>query len=154
VPVSFLGMSCWAVASIDPAEHKRRRLSGTHAVVDRSRLADEVLAGQRSALAPPLRLHGGLVEAKSAESGIAAAGLLAGYAPRAVLIQDQPSLLGLLTDAAVLDVGVVLNTSNSLQLLSAAGPRVRGVRFDAREWLLLETVYAAILNGASVVTAA
>lgn len=154
VPVTFLGLSCWAVASLVPAEHNRRCASGTGAVVDRVYLASELAAGPRRVLAPPAHLVGGLMEAGNAAAGIREAALLAGYVPRAVLLHDQPSLLGALTDAAVLDVGVVLNASSGLKLLSAAGPRVPGGRFDAREWLLLETVYASILINAPAVSAA
>jgi len=34
-----------------------------------------------------------------------------------------------------------------MRLLAEAGPRVIGLGFDAREWELLETVYAAWLAG-------
>lgn len=153
-PVNFLGVSCWAVASLNAAEHERRCATGIGPVVDRERLESQLTAGRRRTIAPPLQLVGGLVEGGNADGAVRDAALLAGYAPRAVLLVDQPSLLGPLTDAAVLDVGVVVKTSTGPQLLSPAGPRVPGGTFDAREWLLLETLYAAILLGSRAETAA
>lgn len=153
-PVTFLGLSCWAVAALNAEEHQRRCAGGIGPVVDRAGLEGQLVTEKQPSLAPPLRLIGGLVKREDADSAIRDAALLAGYAPRAVLLGDRPSLLGALTDAAVLDVGVVVETATSPQLLSPAGPRVAGSQFDAREWLLLETVYAAILRGAPVLTAA
>lgn len=152
--VNFLGASYWAVASLNVAEHERRCANGISPLVDRERLQGQLEAGRRRTIAPPLRLVGGLVEARDADGAVRDAALLAGYAPRAVLVDDKPSLLGPLTDAAVLDVGVVVKTSIGPQLLSPAGPRVPGGNFDAREWLLLESVYAAILLGSLAETAA
>jgi hypothetical protein len=71
--------------------------------------------------------------------------LFAGYAPRAVLVRDKEDLMALSVDAALLDQGVVVSRDGHFQLLAEAGPRVDGHGFDAREWELLETVYAAWL---------
>jgi hypothetical protein len=152
-PVTFLGMSCWAVASLNAEEHERRCGVGLGPVLDRAYLEDQLVTEQQQ-LAPPLQLVGGLVERDDPGSAIGEAALLAGYAPRAVLLDDRPSLLGTLADAAVLDVGVIVNAGSRPQLLSPAGPRVPGGRFDAREWLLLESVYAAILMGVATTSAA
>lgn len=125
VRVAFRGVAFTAVASLDPTEHGRRCLRGDGAVLEAERLAIELQAGPSRTLAPPLRLHGCLVVARDA-NGVREAALLAGYAPRAVMLQDQRSLLGLLADAAVLDVGIVLVASHGPRLLSLAGPRVPG----------------------------
>ena len=68
-------------------------------------------------------------------------------APRAVLVRDKKDLTALTVDAALLDQGIVVIQNGHLQLLTGAGPRVTGLGFDAREWELLETVYAAWLVG-------
>jgi len=154
-PVSFGLVRFWASIELNRSEHERRSVLGRGAVTDRVVLADllqdktdTVLAvdeRHEGRLAPPLRLVGCLLAGR-VDDALAQASWLAGYAPRAVLTQDTGDILGLLADAAVLDQGVVLCADDGLTLLSQSGPRVDGWVFNAREWALLETVYARYLG--------
>jgi hypothetical protein len=72
---------------------------------------------------------------------------LACYSPRAVLVPDSGrEIIGVLADAALLDQGVVVQRADNVEVLARGGPRVAGGVFDAREWELLETVYASYLD--------
>jgi hypothetical protein len=147
-PVEFGGVRFWAGACIDRAEHAHRMRMRVGPVLERHRLAEhlESLQGSRT-IQPAVRLLGCLVADDDAAAAVRAASLLAGYAPRAILVRSKEDLTALAVDAALLDQGIVVIQNGRLQVLSEAGPRVTGLGFDAREWELLETVYAAWLVG-------
>ncbi len=133
-PVEFGGVRFWAGVCIDRAEHTHRMRMRLGPVLERDRLAEHLESphGSRT-IQPAVRLLGCL--------------LLAGYAPRAILVRAKEDLTALAVDAALLDQGIIVIQNGHLRLLSEAGPRVTGLGFDAREWELLETVYAAWLVG-------
>lgn len=145
-PVAFSGVRFWAGAHVDRCEHVRRRQAGIGPVLARDVLARHIESGMGpGTLRPAVRLLGCLVAADDAAAATRGASLLAGYAPRAVLVREKEDLMALAVDAALLDQGVVVTRDGHFQLLAEAGPRVVGHGFDAREWELLETVYAAWL---------
>ena len=158
-PVDFGGVQFWASAQLDADERRRRDAAGSGAVCDRRALELELASFRSDALnatnicglRPPLRLTGCLVAGLSPRTAVRDASMLAGYAPRAVLVPDDEDILGLLADAALLDQGVVLYGAADVNVLAHAGPRVAGGGFDAREWELLERVYDAVLTDALVV---
>jgi hypothetical protein len=147
-PVDFGGVRFWAGVCIDSAVHTHRIRMGMGPVLERDRLTEhlEVPTGSRT-IQPAVRLLGCLVGDDDATAAMRAASLLAGYAPRAILVRDKEDLTALAVDAALLDQGIVIIHNGHLRLLTEAGPRVTGLGFDAREWELLETVYAAWLAG-------
>ncbi|MBM7784799.1 hypothetical protein [Tenggerimyces flavus] len=138
-PVHFGGVRFLASIEVDEVEHERRQGAGIGPVVDRSRL------NGHDGLRPPARLIGCLVRERNHVTAVRQASLLAGYASRAVLVDANSDVVATTVDAAMLDQGVVHVEQG---LLLGAGPRVAGARFNAREWELLETVYAAWLEGA------
>jgi hypothetical protein len=147
-PVEFGGVRFWAGVYIDRAEHAHRMRLRIGPVLERDRLAEHLESPRGSRMIEPaVRLLGCLVGDDDAAVAMRAASLLAGYAPRAVLVHDKKDLTDLAIDAALLDQGIVVIQNGHLQLLTEAGPRVTGLGFDAREWELLETVYAAWLVG-------
>lgn len=150
-PVEFGGVRFWAGVCIDRAEHAHRIQMRTGPVLDRGRLAAylELPQGSRT-IQPTIRLLGCLVGDDDAVGAMRDASLLAGYAPRAVLIPDKEDLTALTVDAALLDQGIVVYRNGCLRLLAEAGPRVTGLGFNAREWELLETVYSAWLADADL----
>ena len=146
-PVEFGGVQFWAGVRIDRTEHAHRVRARMGPVVERDILAQYLESRQRPrTIGPAVRLLGCLIADDDAASAMRAASLLAGYAPRAVLIQDKEDLTALTVDAALLDQGIVVIQDGRLRLLAEAGPRVTGLGFDAREWELLETLYAAWLS--------
>lgn len=122
-PVSFGGVTFWAVCDE----------SGTDASV-----GDDEL--QR-------RLSGCLFGGSSGEALVHDASLLAAYAPRAVVVDDDADVIGLLVDAAVLDQGVVAVGAQGVRVLSTAGPRVASGPVTPRGRRLLEAVEAARRSG-------
>lgn len=147
-PVEFGGVRFWAGMSIDRAEHEHRTRMRIGPVLDRDRLAEHLESPQGSrTIQPAVQLLGCLVGDDDAAVAMRAASLLAGYAPRAILVRHKEDLTALAVDAALLDQGIVVIQNGHLRVLSKAGPRVTGLGFDAREWELLETVYAAWLVG-------
>lgn len=154
-PVSFGLVRFWACLQLNRAEHGRRRDRNLGAVPDRARLAalQSASADERPSadplahLVPPVALVGCLVVG-TAKQAIERASWLAGYSRRAVLIPDCGSeIIGVQADAALLDQGVVVQLADGVEVLALGGPRVGGSVFDAREWELLERVYASYLNG-------
>ena len=150
-PVRFGGLRFWAVADLDLVEHDRRLSRSLGPIVDRDTLARclDTTARKSGEIGLPLRLAGCLVVAQNPQRAARDASLLAAYAPRAVLVPDACDVLGLLVDAAVLDLGVVCQGAGGMRLLMHAGPRVVGGEMDAREWELLERVYGAVLGTAA-----
>lgn len=147
-PVEFGGVRFWAGVSIDRAEHAHRMQMRMGPVLERDRLAEHLESPQGSGtIQPAVRLLGCLVADDDAAAAMRAASLMAGYAPRAILVRDKADLTALAVNAALLDQGIIVIRSGHLRVLSEAGPRVTGLGFDAREWELLETVYAAWLAG-------
>ena len=74
------------------------------------------------------------------------ASLLAGYAPRAVLVDESVDMLSVAVDAALLDQGlIVLRADGRLDVVATPGPRVDGRGLDVRELALRERTYAAWL---------
>jgi hypothetical protein len=145
-PVAFGGVRFWAGIDVDGSEHARRVQAGIGPVLARDVLAEVLASGDLlTTLRPAVSLLGCLVVGHDAITATQDASLLAGYAPRAVLVSDTEELVALTVDAALLDQGVVVSQGSNVQLLTNAGPRVAGDGFDAREWELLETVYAAWL---------
>lgn len=148
-PVAFSGVRFWAGVKVDSSEHARREQAGIGPVLARDALARLLASGNfPKALRPAASLLGCLVVGHDAVRATQEASLLAGYAPRAVLVSDKEDLVALMVEAALLDQGIVVSRDSGLQLLTNAGPRVAGRGFDAREWELLETVYAAWLTSA------
>lgn len=145
-PIVFAGMSFWAVYRLNQNEDRRRRERGVGGVIDREALADLLRVSPppapRTPIRPPLTLVGCLVPGRGCDA-IARASMLSGYAARAVLVPDQDDIVQLLVDAALLDQGVVVYRDGGVTAFAQAGPKVRGLGFDAREWELLETVYAS-----------
>lgn len=147
-PVEFGGVRFWAGVCIDRVEHAHRMRMKMGPVLERDRLAEHLESPQESrTIQPAVRLLGCLVRDDDAGTAIRAASLLAGYAPRAVVVGNKDDLTALSVNAALLDQGIVIIQNGHLRLLTEAGPRVTGLGFDAREWELLETVYAAWLAG-------
>jgi hypothetical protein len=145
-PVAFSGVRFWAGIDVDSNEHARREQAGIGPVLARDALAELLVSGEfLTPLRPAVSLLGCLVIGHDATMATQDASLLAGYAPRAVLVPDTEDLVALMVDAAVLDQGIVVSQDSNVQLLANAGPRVAGHGLDAREWELLETVYAAWL---------
>jgi hypothetical protein len=152
-PVCFGGVEFWAVAQLDAGEHTRRVAAGEGAIVGQRELLELHLAaaatGYRSGVAgsarPVVSLAGAIVDGRDPRRAMRDASPLAGYSPRAVVLDYRAELLAALVDAAVLDQGVVLARAGDVRLLAQAGPRVAATVFNAREWDLLETVYAAWL---------
>jgi len=145
-PVNFGGVRFWAGVCIDRAEHAHRIRMRMGPVLDRDTLAEHLEAPPESrTIQPTVRLLGCLVGDDDAAAAMSAASLMAGYAPRAILVRDKEDLTALAVEAALLDQGIVINQNGHLQLLTEAGPRVTGLGFNAREWELLETVYASWL---------
>jgi hypothetical protein len=153
-PVAFSSVRFWAGIRVDSGEHERRRQVGMGPVLARDVLAGHIGSGMGpGTLRPAVRLLGCLVAGDNAAAATRGASLFAGYASRAVLIRDKEDLTALTVNAALLDQGVVVSRDGRLQLLAEAGPRVPGHGFDAREWELLETVYAAWLGNMLSATA-
>jgi hypothetical protein len=147
-PVEFGGVQFWAGVCVDRTEHAHRMRTRVGPVLERAILAEHLESRQGSrAIQPAVRLLGCLIGDDDAAAAMRSASLLAGYAPRAILVRDKEDLTALTVDAALLDQGVVVIQNGRLRLLAEAGPRVIGLGFDAREWELLETVYAAWLVG-------
>jgi hypothetical protein len=147
-PVEFGGVRFWAGVCVDRTEHAHRMRTRVGPVLERATLAEYLESRQGSrAIQPAVRLIGCLVGDENAAAAMRGASLLAGYAPRAILVRYKEDLTALTVDAALLDQGVVVIQNGRLRLLAEAGPRVTGLGFDAREWELLETVYAAWLVG-------
>ena len=147
-PVEFGGVRFWAGVRVDRAEHAHRIRASLGPVLERHVLAEHLEQRQGArAIWPVVRLLGCVVRDDDAAAAMRAASLLAGYAPRAILVRDKEDLTALAVDAAFLDQGIVVSQSGRLRLVTEAGPRVTGLGFDAREWELLETVYAAWLVG-------
>jgi hypothetical protein len=94
---------------------------------------------------PVVHLAGCLFVGPALPDLLREASLLAAYAPRAVLVDGQDDLTGLVMEAAVLDQGVVVSEGAQVRLLTAAGPRVACGPSDAREQALLDSVYQAWL---------
>lgn len=148
-PVAFSGVRFWAGIYVDSSEHARREQAGIGPVLARDALAELLASGNHpKALRPAVSLLGCLVVGHDAITATQEASLLAGYAPRAVLVSDKEDIVALTVEAALLDQGIVVSQDSDVQLLTNAGPRVAGRGFDAREWELLETVYAAWLTSA------
>jgi len=145
-PVEFGGVRFWAGVCIDRVEHAHRMRMKMGPVLERDRLAEHLESPQGSrTIQPAVRLLGCLVGDDDVAAAMRAASLLAGYAPRAVLVGEKEDLTAITVDAALLDQGIVIIQNGHMRLLAEAGPRVIGLGFDAREWELLETVYAAWL---------
>lgn len=145
-PVVFGGVRFWASVEPDLAEVARRREDGVGALVDSAALRAH-LANDRPAA---VRLLGCLVREYDAAQALRQASLLAGYAPRSVLIDETDDVLGVMVDASLLDQGVIVRrSSGQLEVVAGPGPRVHGSGLDARELGLLETVYGAWLAASS-----
>lgn len=112
-PVEFRGTRFWAVVQVHPG------------------------GGDR----PVVHLAGCLFAGPARADLLREASLLAAYAPRAVLVDTQDDLSGLVMEAAVLDQGVVVSEGGQVRLLTAAGPRVARGPADPREQTLLDSVY-------------
>lgn len=148
-PVAFSGVRFWTGIDVDSSEHARREQAGIGPVLARDTLAGLLASGDSpKALRPAVSLRGCLVAGHDAVTATREASLLAGYAPRAVLVSVKEDLVALTVEAALLDQGIVVSRDSDLELLTSAGPRVAGRGLDAREWELLETVYAAWLTSA------
>ncbi|MDQ2708780.1 MAG: hypothetical protein M3Z25_14580 [Actinomycetota bacterium] len=152
-PVSFGGVTFWAVTRLDTVEHARRVAAGEGAIVGQRELLELHLtaadAGSRGVVGcarAAVSLAGAIVRGSDPRQAIQHASFLSGYSPRAVLLDDRVDLLPVLVDAAVLDQGVVVTRASGAELLAQPGPRVAGTVFNAREWDLLETVYANWLD--------
>lgn len=145
-PVAFSGVRFWAGIDVDYSEHARREQAGIGPVLARDALAQLLVSGKfLMGLRPAVSLLGCLVVGDDVIRATHRASLLAGYAPRAVLVSGKEDLVALTVDAALLDQGIVVSEGSNVRLLADAGPRVAGRGLDAREWELLETVYAAWL---------
>lgn len=149
-PVDFAHVRFWAVVDVDVLEHRRRLTVGQKPILDRDQLAAHVASGQRDPQrlrpSPVMRLQGCVVWESDPRASVRDASLLAGYSARAVIADYDDTGLPLLTDAAILDQGVVVRSvEDHLELLSLPGPRVPGTKFSSREWELLERVYASFL---------
>src|SRR5258708_4762930 len=89
-PVDFSGMRFWAGIEVDHGEHARRRQAGIGPVLARDVLARHIESGTGpGTLRPAVRLLGCLVAADDPAAATRGASLLAGYAPRAVLVRDK-----------------------------------------------------------------
>jgi hypothetical protein len=146
-PVVFAGVRFWASAEIDNAEVGRRRTEGVGALADPAAMGAHLGAGRGAAV----RLLSCLVHEHDPRQSLRLASLLAGYAPRSILIDDSDDVLGVSIDAALLDQGVIVRRADGqLDVMATPGSRVarRGAgesHLDLREFALLETVYAAWL---------
>jgi|GEM_PF-5429479 len=144
-PVVFAGVRFWACVDVDIAEIARRRSEGVGALSDPDALRDHLDAGR----SPAVGLLGCLVHEHTPTRSLQQASMLAGYAPRSILIHDGDDVLAVAVDAALLDQGVIVDRGGGrLELVATPGPRVPGHGLDARELALRETVYAAWLTTA------
>jgi hypothetical protein len=113
-PLSFGGARFWAAAQIQMPEYRE------------SERPEVQLVGCLVAGAPP--------------SVVREASLLAAYTPRAVLVDHDQDLTGLMVDAAMLDQGVVVVEEAGVRILATAGPRVSSGSVSVREQLLHDEV--------------
>lgn len=147
-PVVFGGVRFWTSVDIDAVEVARRRGEGVGALADMAALRTHLGNGRVAAV----RLRGCLVREHDSAQSLRHASLLAGYAPRSVLIKDTDDVLGVMVDASLLEQGVIVRRADGqLDVVATPGPRVRGHGLDVRELALLETVYAAWLAATSPV---
>lgn len=151
-PVWFGGVEFRAVSALNEAEHTRRLRVGQGAVTGRREMldrADRFDPAVGRLVRPAVELVGALLDGRAAGDAarvVQGASLLAGYCPRAVLLNDTPDLMAALIDAAVLDVGIVVQRGGQVRVMSRPGPRTGPPELTAREWDLRETVYAAWLR--------
>lgn len=141
-PLEFGAVRFWASVVVDEGELARRRAECVGALAGADELSRHLAAGR----APAVKLRGCLVSDVDPARASQHASLLAGYAPRAILIDEFSDVLAVAIDAAVLDQGVVVRRPDGhLDVLATAGPRVRGHGLDIREFALREKAYASWL---------
>src|SRR5690349_13998277 len=139
-PVVFGGARFWASIAVDEREVARRRRHGIGALDDEEDLKEHLAAGRP----PAVRLQACLVRDSDPDHALQRASLLAGYAPRAVLVDESVDMLSVAVDAALLDQGlIVLRADGRLDVVATPGPRVDGRGLDVRELALRERTYAA-----------
>ena len=142
-PVVFGTVRFWAAIVVDDGEISRRRAEGVGALDDEEDLKRHLAAGRP----PAVRLQACLVREPDPAYAMRRASLLAGYAPRAVLVDEAVDVLSVAVGAALLDQGlVVLRVDGRLDVVAAPGPRVRGHGLDVRELALRERTYGAWLR--------
>ena len=89
-PVEFGGVRFWAGVHVDRAEHARRMRTRVGPILERAKLAQYLELKQGSqTVRPVVRLLGCLVDDDNAAAAMRAASLMAGYAPRAILVHDK-----------------------------------------------------------------
>jgi hypothetical protein len=145
-PIDYAGIQFWAAVEVDAAELTRRGADGHDALHGEVALQAHLDAG----FPPAVRLRGCLVSAGKPALSLQRASLLAGYAPRSILVEERDDLLAVMIDAALLDQGVVISYPDGrLEVAATPGPRVPGRGLDQRELSLLETVFAAWIAASS-----
>jgi hypothetical protein len=149
-PLVFGAVRFWAAVVVNDAEVARRQTENVGALEGPDELSRHLAAGRP----PAVRLRGCLVSEPDSPRALQHASLLAGYAPRSILIDESVDVLAVSVDAALLDQGVIVRRGDGrLEVVATPGSRVPGHGLDNRELALREKVYGAWLAAASPDTA-